>query len=256
MTDATRPRRRTGRWIAVLVVVVVLAAGLAVAAEFIARSVIAGTVRTLVVQKVGLPADQPIDVQISGIVLPQLVAGRLDEVSVSSDDVALGPLTGDVRVEMQGVPITADSAATGGTAAVRLDEAQVRSLLARIDGFPADTVTLAAPDLDVSTDVSLFGIPVPVGVSLTPGATEGELTLTPSAFRLAGNQVDADTLRAQLGGLADVVLKTRSLCVADQLPRALTLTAASVQGSDVVAAFLIDGSIIVDPSLQQKGSCG
>ncbi len=56
------PRRRTGRWIAAAVIAVVLVAGLAVAAEFIARSVVTNTVRSLVVQNVGLPDDQEVDV--------------------------------------------------------------------------------------------------------------------------------------------------------------------------------------------------
>ncbi len=125
MTDAARPRRRTGRWIAVAVIAVVLVAGLAVAAEFIARSVVTNTVRSLVVQNVGLPDDQEVDVSVGGLVLPQLVTGRLDDVTASSDDVTLGPLTGDVRVELRGVPVAGDAAADEGTASVRLDEEQL-----------------------------------------------------------------------------------------------------------------------------------
>ncbi len=255
MTDAARPRR-TGRWIAVVIIVVVLLAGLAVAAEFIARSIVAGTVRTLVVQQVGLPADQEVDVEVSGVVLPQLIAGRLDDVRVASDDVALGPLTGDVTVALQGVPISGDSAATGGEASVRLDEEQLRALLGRLDGFPAEGVSLAGTDLAVETEVSVFGVGIPVGVTLTPGAAEGDLTLTPTAFQLAGAQIDADQLRGQLGGLADGVVRTWDLCIADQLPAGLTLTSVSVQGADVVAGFDIDGGVLVDPALQQNGTCG
>ncbi|WP_219927651.1 LmeA family phospholipid-binding protein, partial [Microbacterium sp. HMWF026] len=105
MTDAVappaRPRRRTGR-VVVLVVLVVLLIAAVVAAEFIARSVVTSTVRSLVVKNVGLPADQDVDVQLAGLVLPQVIAGRLDEVAVASDDVALGPITGDVRVDLRG----------------------------------------------------------------------------------------------------------------------------------------------------------
>jgi len=256
VTDAARPRRRTGRWIAVLLILVVLLAGLAVAAEFIARSVVAGTVRTLVVQQVGLPADQEVDVDVAGVVLPQLLAGRLDDVAVASDDVALGPLTGDVRVTLQGVPIRGDAAASGGTASVRLDEQQLRTLLSTLEDFPADTVEVVDPDLEFATELSVFGVAIPVGVSLAPGAAEGDVTLTPTAFRLAGTEIDAETLRGQVGGLADEVVRTRSLCIADQLPAGLTLTSLTVDGADVVAGFDIDGGVVVDPALQQNGSCG
>jgi len=256
MTDATTPRRRSRRWIAVLIVVVVLVAGAVVAAEFIARSVVASTVRSLVVKKVGLPDHQNVDVAVAGIVLPQLLGGRLDDVTITSNDVTLGPITGDVVVEMRGVPISGGAAAEGGTASVALDEDQLRSLLAQIPGFPSGTVQVAAPDLTFVNELSVFGVGIPVGVSVTPGAANGDLTLAPAGFELGGNSIDADTLRAQFGGVADAILGTQSLCIADRLPAALTLTSATAQGQNLVAAFDIDGGVLNDPALQRDGSCG
>ena len=256
MTDATAPRRRTGRWIAVLVVVVVLLAGAVVAAEFIARSVVTSTVRSLVVKNVGLPDDQNVDVSVSGLVLPQLLGGRLDEVAVSSNDVTLGPITGDVRVDLRGVPVSGGAAADGGVASVRLDQDHLKTLLAEVPDLPASTVTMAAPDVNLETSLSLFGIAIPVGVGVTPGAAEGDLTLTPSSFQVGGNAIDADTLRGQFGSVADSLLKTTSLCIADRLPRGLTLTSATVQGQDLVATFDVAGGILNDPALQSDGACG
>lgn len=255
MTDAALPRRRTGRWIAVLVVVVVLLAGAVVAAEFIARTVVTSTVRSLVVKHLGLPDDQNVDVTVAGVVLPQLLGGRLDDVTVTSNDVTLGPITGDVLFELKGVPVSGKSAADGGTASVRLDEEQVRTLLAQIPDFPSGTVSLAAPDLTFTNQLSLFGVGIPVGVSVTPGAADGDLTLTPAAFELGGNSIDADTLRAQFGGVADAILGTQSLCIADRLPAGLTLTSATVQGQSLVAAFDVAGGVLNDPALQRDGSC-
>lgn len=256
MTDATAPRRRTVRWVAVLVVVVVLLAGAVVAAEFIARSVVTSTVRSLVVKNVGLPDDQNVDVSVSGLVLPQLLGGRLDEVAVSSNDVTLGPITGDVRVDLRGVPVSGDAAADGGVASVRLDQDHLKTLLAEVPDLPASTVTMAAPDVNLETSLSLFGIAIPVGVGVTPGAAQGDLTLTPSSFQVGGNAIDADTLRGQFGGVADSLLKTTSLCIADRLPRGLTLTSATVQGQDLVATFDVAGGILNDPALQSDGACG
>jgi hypothetical protein len=256
MTDAARPRRRTGRTIAIVAIILVVLTALPAAAEAIARSVVVNTVRSLVVQQVGLPSDQRVDVEVPGIVLPQLLTGRLDEVAVSASDVVLGPLTGDVRVDLQDVPVAGDAPAAGGSASVRLAPDQLRALLSQIPDFPADTVDTTAPDLTLSTQLSVFGIAIPVGISVTPGVTDGDLTLTPTSFELAGNRVDADTLRGQVGGVADGVLRTWSLCIADRLPAGLTLTSVSVQGADVVATLDIDGRIINDPTLQQNGTCG
>lgn len=256
MTDATTPRRRTGRWIAVIVVVVVLLIGAVVAAEFIARSVVTSTVRSLVVQNLGIPDDQDVNVQVAGLVLPQVITGRLDEVAVSSDDVTLGPITGDVRVDLRGVPVSAGAAADGGVASVRLDQDQLRALLGQLPDLPAGTVSVAAPDVTFETSLSLFGIAIPVGVAVTPGAADGDLTLTPASFQVAGNDLDADTLRGQFGGVADPILQTRSLCIADRLPAGLTLTSATVQGQDLVATFDVAGGIVNDPALQADGTCG
>lgn len=257
MTDATTQSRRPRRRIAVIVVAIVLLVAAVVAAEFIARSVVTGTVRSLVVENVGLPDDQDVDVQVGGgLVLPQVLGGRLSEVTVASDDVTLGPITGDVLVDLRGVPVSGGAAAEGGTASVRLDQDQLRELLAQIPDLPASTVTIAAPDVMLQASLSLFGIAIPVGVGVTPGASDGDLTLAPSTFSVGGNAVDADTLRQQFGGVADAVLQTSSLCIADRLPAGLTLASATVQGEDLVATFDIAGGIVNDPVLQTDGSCG
>ncbi len=256
MTDAAAPRPRNGRrWIAIVIVVVVLVTGAVVAAEFIARSVVTSTVRSLVVKNVGLPDDQNVDVAVAGIVLPQVVRGRLDDVTITSNDVTLGPITGDVVVDMRGVPVSGGAAAEGGTASVALDEDQLRTLLAQIPGFPSGTVQMAAPDLTFVNELSVFGVGIPVGVSVTPGAANGDLTLTPAGFELGGNSIDAETLRSQFGGVADSILGTRSLCIADRLPAALRLTSATVQGQNLLAGFDIDGGILNDPALQRDGFC-
>lgn len=253
--EAPARRRRAWPWIVTLLIVLALLLGAAVGAEALARGAVQAGVRQLVVMQLDLPADQPIDVGVAGLVLPQLLSGRLDEITVASSDVELGPLSGDVSVSLTEVPIAADAAAGPGSATVRLDEAQLRALLATLDGFPADSVAVAAPNVTMSTELSLFGASFPLGVALEPGAAEGELTLTPAGFQLGGAEVSAEALRAQFGGLADTVLRQWSVCVAEHLPAALTLTAAAAEDGAVVATFAIDGAVVIDPALRQSGSC-
>ena len=146
---------------------------------------------------------------------------------------------------------------TDGTKAGTIDEyiaafsPEVRAILEKI----RLTIGTAAPDVTHSTQFSVFGVPIPVGISLTPGAADGDLTLTPSSFELGGNRVDAETLRGQLGGVADGALRTWNLCIADRLPAGLTLDSVTVQGDDLVAMFAIDGGLLDDPALQQNGTC-
>ncbi|MFG6474909.1 DUF2993 domain-containing protein [Microbacterium sp. P06] len=250
-----RRRRRVWPWIVTLVIVLVLLGSAAFGAEWLARGAVTGGIRTLIVSQLGLPADQAVDVEVTGIVIPQLISGTLDDVTVASDDVSFGQLSGDVRVNITDMPIRADAAAGPGSATVSLDETQLRALLSTVDGFPADAAGIAAPDVALSTELGAFGISIPVGVALRPAASEGDLTLTPESFTVGGAQVGADGLRSQFGVIADTVLRTWDICIAQYLPAALSLTSVAVEGSEVVADFDIDGAVIVDSTLRQDGTC-
>lgn len=254
--EPPRRRRRAWPWLVTLAIVLALLAGAAVGAEWLARGMVQGAIRTLVVSQLDLGGSD-VDVELGdGLVIPQVLSGRLNEVTVSSDDVEVGPVSGDARVTITDMPIRADAAAGPGTATVRVDEEQLQSLLATTEGFPADAVGIAAPEVSVSTDLSVLGIPMPVSVDLQPGAADGQLTLTPTRFIAAGAEVSPEELRSRLGGLADPFTRTWNICIAQHLPAALTLTSVTAEESDVVATFDIDGAVVVDSALRQKGSCG
>lgn len=254
---ASRARRgRRGlRWLVALLVVGVLAVCAWLLGEQLAHGIVTGIVRDQVVQHLALPADQVVDVEIPGQVLPQLIVGRLDELTISSDDVTLGEITGDVVVHATGVPTRGTADVTSATAELTLTEKQLRALLKTIDGMPSDTVSLTPPNLSVVFDLSLFGFSVPVGVSLTPSAQEGDLVLTPWTVSIGGAEVPATAVVQQLGPVAAAVLRDWRVCVAAYLPAGVTLTDVSVAQGVVRAAVAIDGGIVSDPALQEKGTC-
>ena len=162
---------------------------------------------------------------------------------------------GDVTVTAYDIPIRGGGEMGSATATVVLTEEQLRTLMSTVEDFPADSLGLAAPDVTMSTELSLFALSFPVGVSLTPSAVEGDLVLSPSSLQLAGADISADGLRSQFGRVADLVLRDWTVCVAQYIPAGLTMTAVAVEGDELVADFDIDGAIISDPSLQQNGSC-
>ena len=249
-------RRRAWPWIVAALAVLALMVVAWFVAEWIAKDFVTKSIRTLIVTQLALPEDQEVDVTVGGMVLPQLIAGTLDDVTVASDDVTIGPTTGDVSVHAQGIPIRGDAPAEAGSATVRLDADQLQGLLASIDGFPVDSVVaLDEPDVTMSTDLSLFALTVPIGVSLTPGVAEGDLVLSPAGFRIADAEFTAEGLRDQFGALADAVLREWTVCIADDLPAGVTLSAVAVDGDELVADLIIDGRIITDPALQAEGTC-
>jgi hypothetical protein len=242
-------------WIVALLVVV----GLLVAAWFlveaVARDLVTKTIREQVVSQLGLPPDHPVDVTVEGAVVPQLITGTLENVTVSSDNVPFDALTGDVTVTAHGVPIRGGGPADAASATVELDEEQLRSLLSTVEGFPADTVALAEPNVDMTFELRVFGLSFPIGVGLAPAAVDGDIVLSPATLNLGGAELSADDLRSRFGVIAETVLRDWTVCIAEYMPSGVTLADVRVEGETVVADLDIDGAIIEDPALQALGTC-
>lgn len=249
-------RRRRWPWLVAVLIVVVLVVVAFFAGEWIARDLITKSVQQQVVSRLDLAADQEVDVDIPGSVLLQLASGTIDDVRLSSEDVTVGDVTGDVVVDLNELALWNGPTMADGTATVSLDQEQVRTLLRTVDGLPADSVGLAAPDLTASTELSLFGVSIPLGFALTPSAAEGDLVLTPAALQLGGVDITAEGVRDRFGNLADPVLQGWRVCVAQYLPAGVPLTGVRVEGAELVADFAVEGSLLTDASQRAKGTCG
>lgn len=251
-----RPRHRVWPWLIAAAAVIVLAIVAWVAGEQIARNVVTSTVREQIITQLSLPADQQIDVDIPGQMLPQLIGGEIGEITIGSDDVAFGELSGDVVVHATGVPVRGDAPADAAGAVITLDEAQLQALISQVEGFPEDaTVTLDAPAVEMMTEFQLFALTVPVGVTLVPSTAGGDLVLTPATIRVAGGEITAEAVSRQFGAIAGTVIRDWQICIADQLPAGVMLSGVTVQRDDIVAEFEIDGAIITDETLRRPGTC-
>lgn len=250
---AVEPRTKRRRWPWVLLVVVVVLAGLVVAAEFVARSILPGIVRGIVIEQLDLPADQAMDVQADGILLPQLIGGNLDSLHLASDAVTLQGITGAVDITATGVPLRGGELG-GASGSIRIDQAEFTKLLAGID-LPIEKVTLDGPDATLVGAFEVFGMPVPISLTMTPSAVEGDLELTPKSIALGGFEVTAEQVESTLGGAASGVTGAQRLCIADQLPAGLTLAGLRIEGSVAIFDIQVDGAITTDESLLEKGVC-
>lgn len=251
--DGTVARRRRRRWPWVLLIIVVVLGVLVVAAEAIARAVLPGVVRTLVIDELRLPADQQLDVEADGVLLPQLLGGTLDSLRLSTDSVTLEGITGAVDVTATGVPLRGGD--LGGAAGViRIDQAEFTTLLAGTD-LPIDSVTLEAPNATVGGSFTVFGVDIPFALTLLPGVAEGDLELTPVQASVGGVVIDAGQVDSSLGSLGSDLTQTQRICIADRLPAGLTLTGLEIEGSSAVIDIDVDGAIATDESLLEKGVC-
>ncbi|MGF2948383.1 LmeA family phospholipid-binding protein [Microbacterium alcoholitolerans] len=248
---AATPRR--ARWPWVVLIIVVLIAVLVVAAEVIARAVVPSVVRGLVVDELDLPADQQLDVETSGILLPQLIAGSLDELRLSSDEITIGGITGAAEVIATGVPLGAGELGSAeGT--VSIDQSQFAALLAASD-LPISEISVEEPDITVHGGIPVLGREIPLSLTLTPGADGGDLMLTPVSAAVAGNEIDLQRLAAIFGDAGAALADTHRVCIADQLPAGITLTGLRIDGTAVVADISADGRIGVDETLLEPGTC-
>ena len=159
------------------------------------------------------------------------------------------------RCTSRGFPIRGGLEADAATATLRLDEAQLRDLMSTVDGFPAESLGLAAPNVTIATELKLLGVGFPVGVALTPSAAEGDIVLTPAGLQLAGAEISAADLKDRFGRIADAVLRAWTVCIAQYIPAGVVLDSVAVDGDHLVADLDIDGAIIADPALQENGTC-
>lgn len=257
-TPVASTRARRAKWPWVVLVIVVVIAVLLVAAELVARAVLPNTVRSLVIEQLDLPADQQLDVEASGILLPQLIFGKLDELKLSSDKVTLGGITGSAHVTATQVPVRSDG--VGGEplgsakGTVSIDQSQFAALLEHAQ-LPGTEITLQAPNATVQGAIPVFGREIPVGLTVTPGADDGDLLLTPVSVELGGKAIDLQALGAFLGEAGTQLAAPQHVCIADRLPAGITLIGLRIEGSRAVADITADARIAVDPRLLEYGTC-
>lgn len=247
-------RRRRKRWPWVLLILVIVIAGLVVAAEFIARAAVDGIVRSEVVKTLDLPADQEMEVETEGILLPQLIAGRLDHLQVSSDEVVIGPFAGAVTAQASGIPLHGGDLSSA-EATVRMTADQLAGLIATTD-LPVEDIVIEGSDITASGAVSVLGLDMPLGLTLTPGAQDGDLALTPVSITVAGMTFTADDLGGPLASMADSLTATQTICIAEYLPAGVHLRTLTATDGAITAWFDVDGAIASDERLQENGSCG
>ena len=247
-------RRRVWPWVLLGVGVVLVGAGFA--ADALARDLAEKAIAEQVASALDVPDGTPVDVRIGGgPVLLQALTGALDHVDIGVDALALGPLTGDLDIVAEGVPLDTGAATQRLEVRYAIPAAALAAVAPEISGVTVDDVGLEGSEVVASGSISVLGLSLELGLGLTPSAVDGDLAFDPTSIRIGEQTLTADELRgnALLGGIADALLQQRTVCIADALPAALTLTEVRVEGDELVVT--LDGSGAAMGDLGAKGVC-
>ena len=265
MTAATEPltpappkkKRRAWPFLVAAVVLVVLIVG-AFIADAALKSYAQDQIKQKVVAALGVDPTTDVHVAIGGeSVLLQVLSGKLSTVDVTIPKLAFGDLVGAATLHATEVPLAEDQPLQKLAVTYRVSEKNVSVLASNLSGMKLDTVTLDPPEIVANATFSVLGFGIPVGLGLTPSASKGQLAFTPTSILVSGQRFTSKQLLATPGlrGLAKQLLKQQTFCVAQYLPRALTVTSVKVVGHELVMTISGDGAALGGTAFTTKGSC-
>ncbi len=222
----------------------------------VARGYAEGLIQSKVRSALSVSDSTPVDVKVDGTsVLYQLATGSLERVDVDLPKASIGELTGSAKLTVRGIPVDQTKPIAGGTLVVSTDQAGLRELLKSFSGIPVTSVDLVDGAVRLGGSFDIFGVKIPVKVTLTPGAKNGQLTLTPKSFEVNGSTFTAAQLSKTFGALASGLTGTQSLCIATMLPRPLHLQSLVITGTTVTVSGSIAPVVLNEQAFTTKGTC-
>jgi hypothetical protein len=255
------PKRKRRRWPFVLGGIVLLLVILLVIGYFVGENYAKNYARDYIKQRIiavlGIDPATPVTVDIGeGSVLFQALAGRLNEVDVTAEEVTFGTLSGAATIHAEGVPLDANAETRELDVTFAVAEEDVVSALSgNLSGLQLDSVALEEPEIVATTSFDFFGFKIPVGMGIVPSAEEGQIVFTPTSIRLGDETYTADELKESFGGFADELLAQQSVCVNENLPVALTIVDVDVVAKDLVLKIDGDGVALGGSDLSTPGTC-
>jgi LmeA-like phospholipid-binding len=255
------PRKRRRRIITLVVIVVVVAVlivGYFVAESF-ARSYADNYVREKVAAAVGLKSTAPVHVNLgSGSLIFQAISGSIDSAKVSVDPLTVQGFTGSATVTATGVPLDAEKPVKTMDVALTVPASTIQTLLKKSLpelGQLGATFAVSGGHIVVGMKISVFGLTIPVGASVTPGVRNGAPTFTLSSVTISGQKASASAFEKLFPGVLGGLTSGQSICVANFLPKEFALSGVSVHGTSLTYEFSGDGAKLTAAALGTRGAC-
>lgn len=253
--DAERPSP-AGLVVVLIVVLLALIAAAFWTADGIIRAQVEHTVADKWRAAFGVPDTQRLDVEVAGPVVPQALLGRLDSVTVTAANMAVGPTTVELTTAFGGVQL-ADEKLTTETASgeMRLGSAQATALLVPAESARAAQVGFRGTDVTLDVVVTSAGRRVPVSVALSPRLEAGALQVAPVSVTAGGNTVSVADLATTVGTQGASAVQPPAVCLASLFPRFVTVRSVAVRDQHLTVGFDVDMPSSHSIAAQPPGAC-
>ncbi|MET0933938.1 MAG: DUF2993 domain-containing protein [Mycetocola sp.] len=249
---ARKPARRALTAVVILVVAVLVVVGGAFLAEYITRGVAEDAVEVAVESNLPSNVDGTVDVDIAGDwVLLQLLSGRMDFVTITSDDVTFDSIPVEkIVVTASGVPIDLKAPVENIAATVSLDQATLNQLLTLPGNDPE--LSLGNGTVGYEDSTTVIGIPIGYAVTavLTPDGTDVLISAQSAEVTTGLGSID-------LSGIVDRILGAEPVrvCLADKLPVGVTISAIDVRDGVAHLSLAASDFTLSGSSLRTTGEC-
>jgi hypothetical protein len=252
---SARADRRRYRVAALSAVILALLVGGAAVLDGVVRGQLADAVAERVRESLRLEPAHPVEVRILGAsALWQLASGRFAQVDIETADVALGDLRADLALSARSIPTDLSSPVGFIDAELRIDEVELGGVAASFSAAAIDDVRLDGGEIRFVSVITVLGFDIDVGVGVVPGVQAGAITFTPSTFVLEGRELDLQGFTDRVGPVGSALLSTRTVCVAEHLPRELALEDVRADDDALVIALRAT-QVVLGSGVVEYGSC-
>jgi len=253
-----KKKRRFGWLIALVIIAVLLVVGFFVG-DSIARQYATDLVRDRIIEVLKLDKNTDVGVDLgAGSILLQAIGGTVNDVTVDVPELEFGDISAAATLTAGGVPLDTSKPVEKLGITVTVTEEQAQKLKTFLSGIDLKSIELGNGVISVATDFDVLGLlTVPVAVDLAPSATAGGISFDPKTIVLDGNQISVEDLRSNplVSALAGQLLQSQTFCVAEYLPRALTLEDVDVIGNELVIKINGDGTALGGKEISTMGVC-
>ncbi len=251
MSVATEPTRKRRRWPVVLVVLVLVLAALVVVAEFVLRGVVDRIIADQVEQSLPEGATGEVTAHAEGIVVPQLLAGTLDRVDITSDRLTVDgvPLAADVTA--RDVPVDGKGDVHDVDGHVTLAATSVQDLAKYSPLFERLRLVDGGVELSGSTAVLGYDIGYAATGDVVAQQDGRGVTITPQSVRITNSDLGLKVDR--IPGVTGVPVQ---VCTAQFLPEQLRVRSVDVTSAEATVRVTADSLPLTEQGLRTVGACG